>query len=511
VTGPFDLSYAAVPFRLALRRCRFAGETIPRDLEIAQLDFQGSWLDSIAADGARVKGDVFLRDGFHAAGLVRLLGAEIGGDLDCSGGTFENPPQVGVEGTGTALSAARAIVRGAVFLRNGFGAVGEVRLSGAQIGADLDCNGASFQGRLRAQTAIIKAALIWVDLVNQAELMLDLTNATAGALVDDIESWPPPGNLDVEGFVYEHIYRGPKDAKSRLEWLARQRKFKPQPYRQLAKVLKDEGDDRGARQVLFEMECRRRAQEDIKPISNLSSLLTKLLAVPSLNWILKPVLRSYRPVWSGILKRTIVYGYYPVWALPWLLLVALIGFGLFCLGYSIRSMAPTEKDAYSLFKKCDRLPPQYQRFHASVYSLENSLPLVQLGQAEFWQPDPSRQRFAMRIWHWPASCTLWISFAGFLRSFLWAQILLGWILATLFAAGVTGIIRKDWSGRPLRIEPLTPALPNKSPQALSLASCSAPCDGDCGHNFRDDAKGHNARTCCQGPGRKRGQPPSKFA
>ena len=67
VTGPFDLSYAAVPFRLALRRCRFAGETILRDLEIAQLDFQGSWLDSIAADGARVKGDVFLRDGFHAA------------------------------------------------------------------------------------------------------------------------------------------------------------------------------------------------------------------------------------------------------------------------------------------------------------------------------------------------------------------------------------------------------------------------------------------------------------
>ena len=31
----------------------------------------------------------------------------------------------------------------------------------------------------------------------------------------------------------------------------------------------------------------------------------------------------------------------------------------------------------------------------------------------------------------------------FLRWFLWFQILLGWLLATLFLVGVTGIIRKD--------------------------------------------------------------------
>jgi hypothetical protein len=30
---------------------------------------------------------VFLRDGFKAQGEVRLLGANIGGQLDCSGGT----------------------------------------------------------------------------------------------------------------------------------------------------------------------------------------------------------------------------------------------------------------------------------------------------------------------------------------------------------------------------------------------------------------------------------------
>jgi hypothetical protein len=31
----------------------------------------------------------------------------------------------------------------------------------------------------------------------------------------------------------------------------------------------------------------------------------------------------------------------------------------------------------------------------------------------------------------------------FLQRFLWFQIILGWILATLFAAGITGIVRKD--------------------------------------------------------------------
>jgi len=31
----------------------------------------------------------------------------------------------------------------------------------------------------------------------------------------------------------------------------------------------------------------------------------------------------------------------------------------------------------------------------------------------------------------------------FVRWFLWAQILLGWLLATLFLAGISGIIKKE--------------------------------------------------------------------
>ncbi len=46
------------------------------------LSLEGSWTGAIAADGLKLEGDLFLRNGFHAEGEVRLLGATIGGNLD---------------------------------------------------------------------------------------------------------------------------------------------------------------------------------------------------------------------------------------------------------------------------------------------------------------------------------------------------------------------------------------------------------------------------------------------
>ena len=63
------------------------------------------------------------------------------------------------------------------------------------------------------------------------------------------------------GFVYHDFYGGPADAASRLKWVSLRRGaastlvvvasgFHPQPYRELAKGLRDCGDDAGAAQVL---------------------------------------------------------------------------------------------------------------------------------------------------------------------------------------------------------------------------------------------------------------------
>ena len=80
-------------------------------------------------------------------------------------------------------------------------------------------------------------------------------SASVRVLADDMNSWPVRGNLKLEGFVYGRmIGRAPTDAKSRLDWLSRQSSFARQPYHQLAKILRDDGNVTGAQQVLFEME-----------------------------------------------------------------------------------------------------------------------------------------------------------------------------------------------------------------------------------------------------------------
>jgi hypothetical protein len=493
ITGRLDLSFVPVPFPLLLKRCCLTDDANLISADLPALNLAGSRVQSLTADGANVKGGVFLRDGFSAEGEARLLGAQIGGDLDCNGGTFKNPAknalhadganvkgdvglgdgfsaegevrllgaQIGgdlyceggtfknpgkdalsvdrgdvkgglffnagfsAEGTvrlrgaqiGGGLTCSRgafknsgkhvlqadgAVVKGDVFLHDGFSAEGEVRLLGAQIGGDLDCSGGRFS-RVGVQRAGVTGGLFWRRVKDAETTRLDLINASAGSLVDDEKSWPGKGNLFLDGFVYEHIsVEGPREAKTRLRWLERQDPFTPKPYRQLAKVLREAGDETGARKVLFEMERRRRQVEA----------------------------RSWYPrVWGWVLRWTVGYGFYSWRALGWLVLLTALGWGLFWLGYSWRAMAPTDKDAYCFFRAKGWAPNHYQRFTASIYSLENSLPFVNLGQKDHWTPDPN-PRAAPR-------------FSAFLRVFRWGQVLVGWLLATLFVAGVTGVVRKE--------------------------------------------------------------------
>jgi hypothetical protein len=146
IIGPLDLSFAIVPFALWLLRCRIADEITLRSASLPALYLNGSRTGPIGADGLSVRGNLFFRDGFTAEGEVRLFNAQIGGNLDCSGGTFKNPLQNQLpESSGRALSADGINVGGGVFLREHFAAEGEVRLLGAQIGGTLDCGASTFR------------------------------------------------------------------------------------------------------------------------------------------------------------------------------------------------------------------------------------------------------------------------------------------------------------------------------------------------------------------------------
>jgi hypothetical protein len=102
---------------------------------------------AIEADGLSVAGNVLLRNGFHAFSEVRLNGAKVTRNIDCSGGTLENP-------AGFTLSAAGAQISGTLYLgssdagaapaRPRFTSLGALRLDGANIRGDLDCSNGSF-------------------------------------------------------------------------------------------------------------------------------------------------------------------------------------------------------------------------------------------------------------------------------------------------------------------------------------------------------------------------------
>jgi hypothetical protein len=371
---------------------RLQGAQIGGSLDCVRGAFTNPGQVALGADGASVSGSVFSHHGFSGEGEVRLLGTKIGGDLVCSGGTFKN--------TGNrALTLDLAEVKGNVFLVEGFSAEGEVRLLGTQVGGSLSCRSSRLD-KLIAESAAIRGALFWQGV---GKASLDLINASTGSLVDDEKSWPEKGNLLLDGFVYGHISGdSPRDAKTRLRWLARQDPFTPKPYRQLAKVLREAGNDRGARKVLFEMERRRwRAEERSR----------------------------YARLGGWVLGLTIGYGIYPLRALGWLVLLTALGWYPFRHGYFAGAMAPTDKDVYHFFHDHGWSPDHYPRFTASIYSLENSLPFVNLGLKDYWTPNPNPQ------------ASRWMP--PILRWFRWGQVLLGWVLATLFVAGVTGVVRKE--------------------------------------------------------------------
>jgi hypothetical protein len=167
----------------------------------------------------------------------------------------------------------------------------------------------------------------------------------------------------------------------------------------LSKVLREDGDDPGALRVLYEMEKRK--HREVRH-----------------GWPAR--------LWNPFFRGIIGYGIYPCRALWWLLLLIFLGWGVYRCGYSAGIIVPTNKEAYEIFSAGHGPPPNYPHFYASIYSAEHCFPAVSLGMKEAWSPDPNRRGVvtALRIWRW-------------------GQILLGWVLATFFVAGITGIARKD--------------------------------------------------------------------
>ena len=399
ITGRLDLSYLTLSSPLTIM-----SSAIPQGVDFSFAHLRGIDLSRdvtgpIMGDRSTVEGDLILTGGNY--GPTSLFRIVIDGSLDCSGGQFL--------GGDDALSVIEATIRGDANFQQGFTTNGVVDLRLAQIDRGLSFNHARFIGSgengLTAERSTINETLYWTDITRTPRTELDLTNTHVGSLWDDSLSWPAPGRLLVNGFVYGAISGGPADAPSRLEWLARQPSgYRPQPYGQLARVLRDHDSDVGAIDVMI-------ADENARWHGS------------GLGW--------GERVWRGMLDATIGYGYRPMRALWWILSFVALGAMMFGWGYRGRAITPTDLAAYDGFVKSGDLPRHYPPFNAVIYSLENFLPLVDLHQGTYWRPNPHHGSGGQQR---PLSGRL-------LRWYLWAHILAGWVLTPLLAAGLSGLVR----------------------------------------------------------------------
>ena len=436
------------------------GATISSHLVCTDGIFENPKRRAITADGIKVGGAVFmnrdinknpaLNNSFHAQGEVRLLGAAIGGGLDFTGGRFENQE-------GHALNADRVKVGGDVCLDDNFRARGEVRLLGATIGGNLDCSEGNFcnpnsyaiigEGMRVSGTFLFKMVKITSGSVN-------LAFAHVARLADDRGSWPE--NIILDGFVYDRFAGdAPTTAKVRLAWLDKQRpehsgkaknprEFRPQPWLQLRKVLRDMGHLEDARQVAIAFENRKRFCRVIGEIT--APAAPGDIVTRSYQWLQSRTARGFHFLYGALIR----YGYRPAQPLWWTLVaVWAISSVLFDIGGHSRVFGPTDpqifdKPAYSScnpeknpranWTRCQTFPRAYPAFYPPLYALDMLLPVGKLGQQDHWAPlAPGRALTTKnRILTWAVQIAVWF------------DMMFGWIAGLLLIATVSGLaIRQD--------------------------------------------------------------------
>jgi len=158
----------------------------------------------LAADTAEIGGSVLLRNGFSAEGAISLRGARIGNSLECDGAVLANAT---ADGSGIALAADHITVSGAVLLRNRFQAQGAVSLIGAKLGGNLECDSATLTNgtpdgtgvSLAAENASIGGAVL-LRHGFIARGSVSLLGATIGSNVECcgavLENWPDTGSRE---------------------------------------------------------------------------------------------------------------------------------------------------------------------------------------------------------------------------------------------------------------------------------------------------------------------------
>lgn len=488
ITGTLDLEGCRIPRDIGLLDCRFDAIPVLRSAVIDTLSLDGSTLPGLNADRVEARGDLLFRSA-TIDGLIALKGARIEGDLVFDGANLTNLNDV-------CVAAERISVRGGALFR-GARLEGEIVLAGGRIGGHLDLVGATISrpggfaveansvtvggdvalrhavitGSFDLQTARVggdldlsgatlsvpegmalnldRTKVIAAFFLRQGakvEGTLSLAGAELGAILDEPASWPATGDLVLNRCLYGAFLGAAADASLRLDWLARQtpsrwgEDFWPQPYEQLAKVLREMGHDDDARAVLMEKERlsrrSRRARTDNLPR------------------------RGLMLVNDSFLGLTTGYGRMPLLALVWMFVLWALGAMLYTHLYTVGALRPysvvilrspewvlcavpegerlfmvslgTDREGLAqpgqTQMACYLQQPEanaYPKFNATMLSAEAMILGLGVGQKDIWSPDTRTP----------------IGYFG--KWFAYFQTLAGLVLGLLAVAGFSGIVKSS--------------------------------------------------------------------
>jgi hypothetical protein len=322
----------------------------------------------------------------HVEGEVRLLGANISGQLTCNEGTeLINPGGYALNAYGTSASS--------VSLSDAH-VEGEARFVGANIGGQLNCSGGTELinpggHALNADSCQVGGSLFF-SLGETSVGSVNLAYAQIGTLADNLASWPDTYNL--VGFTYNSL-SGAQDLDRRLTWISKSEPFSPHVYTQLAEVYRRSGHEGFARQVAIRREKARGRQPNLS------------------RWV---------RAWNRFLGLTVAYGYQPWRALAPLMV-------LFALGWFIFSLPPAQEAMVNIKGPTSAAAchEPYPCFSSPVYVLDTLLPIVDLHQESNWLPARPRP---WGVWY---------------EVLTWVLIASGWILTTAVVAGIGSLWRRE--------------------------------------------------------------------
>jgi hypothetical protein len=451
---------------------------------------------AIKANGMDVDADVKFASSdefnvkFCARGIVSLINAKIGGDLDCSSGYFDFSGE-------EPFCADNVTVTGDVFLyeteTNGILRFVQANLkqgfwaSGTKFDStkgcrylDPDNNSKKELGGpacgIYASAAEVSGTFYWHDIKkvclennDENKLWLDLSGSKANSIDDDQGSWKILDRFDVEDCKYNRFASLAADAGWRLGQLNREYalsnfgswqglglackalqralrrrlpapksrnkdwfddaivRFKPQPYLQLANAFHEAGYEKAASDVLVSLERNKTRYSDF-----------------GVRWQL----------WRIALDVFLKYGFSPfrpiLILIVWAIFSALVFQVAFENGRIVMSKDNQQADAHlTNSPRSGAADPSRIAFNPLLYATDTLVPIVDLNQKKNWVVQPvssaslqqdERTEFTWRETLW----RVWMAWPDWGAPLLFVfNTFFGWTMTTFFVAGISGLVRRE--------------------------------------------------------------------